>query len=69
MTSRALWLALHDQGEVRDPSEEVLGKFVIKMTGVQALQWLRGDQASQVIENLKKWQRRMARATNKTGNA
>lgn len=53
---------------MRDPSEEVLGKFVIKMTGVQALQWLSGDQASQVIENLKKWQRRMARATNKTAN-
>lgn len=65
---RALWLALHDQGEVRDPSEEALGKFVMKMTGVQALQWLSGEQASQVIENLKKWQRRVARATNKEGN-
>lgn len=65
---RALWLALHDHGEVRDPSEEALGKFVMKMTGVQALQWLSGEQASQVIENLKKWQRRVARATNKEGN-
>lgn len=65
---RALWLALHDQGEVRDPSEEALAKFVMKMTGVQALQWLSGEQASQVIENLKKWQRRVARATNKEGN-
>lgn len=65
---RALWLTLHGQGEVRDPSEEALGKFVMKMTGVQALQWLSGDQASQVIENLKKWQRRVARATNKEGN-
>ncbi len=65
---RALWLALHDQGEVRDPSEEALAKFVMKMTGVQALQWLSGEQASQVIENLKKWQRRVARATHKEGN-
>ncbi len=65
---RALWLALHGAGEVRDPSEEALGKFVMKMTGVQALQWLSGEQASQVIENLKKWQRRVARATNKEGN-
>ncbi len=65
---RALWLALHEQGEVRDPSEEALAKFVMKMTGVQALQWLSGDQASQVIENLKKWQRRVTRATNKEGN-
>jgi phage gp16-like protein len=66
---RALWLVLHDQGEVRDPSEEALAKFVMKMTGVQALQWLSGEQASQVIENLKKWQRRVAPATNKEGNA
>ena len=65
---RALWLALYGQGEVRNPSEEALGKFVMKMTGVQALQWLSGEQASQVIENLKKWQRRVARATNKEGN-
>ena len=53
---------------MRDPSEEALAKFVLKMTGVQALQWLSGEQASQVIENLKKWQRRVARATNKEGN-
>ncbi|HBO9849884.1 gp16 family protein [Pseudomonas aeruginosa] len=65
---RALWLTLHGQGEVRDPSEEALGKFVMKMTGVQALQWLSSEQASQVIENLKKWQRRVARVTNKEGN-
>lgn len=65
---RALWLALHDQGEVRDPSEEALAKFVMKMTGVQALQWLSSEQASQVIENLKKWQRRVARTTNNEGN-
>lgn len=65
---RALWLALYGAGEVRDPSEEALGKFVMKMTGVQALQWLSGEQASQVIENLKKWQRRVARAANKEGN-
>lgn len=65
---RALWLTLKDLGEVRDPSEEALAKFVLKMTGVQALQWLSGEQASQVIENLKKWQRRVARVTNKEGN-
>lgn len=65
---RALWLTLHGAGEVRDSSEEALGKFVMKMTGVQALQWLSGEQASQVIENLKKWQRRVARATNKEAN-
>ncbi len=65
---RALWLTLHGMGEVRDPSEEALAKFVLKMTGVQALQWLSSDQASQVIENLKKWQLRVTRAAIKEGN-
>lgn len=65
---RALWLTLHGMGEVRDPAEEALAKFVLKMTGVQALQWLSSDQASQVIENLKKWQLRVTRAAIKEGN-
>lgn len=65
---RAFWLTLHGMGEVRDPSEEALAKFVMKMTGVQALQWLSSDQASQVIENLKKWQLRVTRAAIKEGN-
>ncbi|SED80795.1 gp16 family protein [Pseudomonas anguilliseptica] len=65
---RALWLTLHGMGEVRDPSEEALAKFVLKMTGVQALQWLSSDQASQVIENLKKWQLRVTRAAIKEEN-
>lgn len=65
---RALWLTLKDLGEVRDPSEEALAKFVLKMTGVQALQWLSSDQASQVIENLKKWQLRVTRAAINEGN-
>lgn len=65
---RALWLTLKDLGEVRDPSEEALAKFVLKMTGVQALQWLSSEQASQVIENLKKWQLRVTRAAIKERN-
>ncbi|SED48177.1 gp16 family protein [Pseudomonas anguilliseptica] len=65
---RALWLTLHGVGEVRDPSEEALAKFVLKMTGVQALQWLSSDQASRVIENLKKWQLRVTRAAIKEGD-
>lgn len=65
---RALWLTLCGMGEVRDPSEEALAKFVLKMTGIQALQWLSSDQSSQVIENLKKWQLRVTRAAIKEGN-
>jgi phage gp16-like protein len=60
---RSLWLTLHDLGAVRDPSEEALAKFVLAMTRVAALQWLSTDQASQVIENLKKWHQRVIRAT------
>lgn len=56
---RSLWLTLHTLGEVRDPSEEALGKFVLGMTKVEALQWLTDAQASRVIENLKQWQRRV----------
>lgn len=56
---RSLWLALHDQGAVRDPSEEALAKFVLNMTKVSALQWLTTAQASRVIENLKQWMGRV----------
>jgi phage gp16-like protein len=56
---RSLWLALHDLGAVRDPSEEALTNFVKSMTKVSALQWLSVPQASRVIENLKQWQHRV----------
>lgn len=56
---RHLWLALHDVGAVRNPSEEALASFVQGQTGVAALQWLTTAQASQVIEHLKKWQNRL----------
>jgi phage gp16-like protein len=52
---RALWLELHAAGKVRDSSEQALASYVRRMTGVAALQWLRTDQASTVIEALKKW--------------
>ncbi len=61
---RSLWLTLHDAGAVRDPSEEALAKFVLGMTKVAALQWLSSEQASRVIENLKKWHQRVVRAAN-----
>lgn len=56
---RSIWLTLRDLGALRDPSEEALAKFVLSMTGVEALQWLNGAQASKVIENLKQWQHRV----------
>ncbi|WP_448092459.1 gp16 family protein [Pseudomonas lini] len=61
---RSLWLTLHELGAVRDPSEEALGKFVLNMTKVSALQWLTIVQASRVIENLKQW---LSRVTDTEG--
>lgn len=56
---RHLWLELHSAGAVRDPSERALGRFVAGMTDVESLQWLSSNQASQVIERLKKWLARL----------
>lgn len=56
---RALWLDLHQLGAVRDPSEASLAAYAKRQTGVEALQWLSSDQASQVIEALKQWRRRV----------
>lgn len=52
---RALWLQLHAAGKVRNPSETALAAFVTRQTKVDALQWLSSEQASAVIEELKKW--------------
>lgn len=55
---RALWLEMHSQGIVRNPSEASLAAYVKRLKGVEALQWLSSEQASDVIEALKKWQAR-----------
>jgi len=55
---RALWLQLHSVGKVRNPSESALAAFVKRQTGRDALQWLNKQEASAVIEELKKWLQR-----------
>jgi len=60
---RALWLEMHNQGIVRDPSESSLANYVKRLTGVEALQWLDTRQAGGVIEALKKWQARANKAS------
>ncbi|MGZ5056446.1 MAG: gp16 family protein [Methylobacter sp.] len=55
---RALWLDMHNQGIVRNSSEASLNAYIKRLTGVDALQWLSTEQASGVIEALKKWQKR-----------
>lgn len=52
---RALWLELAAVGLVRDASEAALAAYAKRQTGVEALQWLSSEQASRVIEALKKW--------------
>lgn len=52
---RAMWLALHSAGVVRDPSERALAAYVKRQTRVEALDWLSMAQAEKVIEAQKKW--------------
>ena len=52
---RALWLFLHELGVVKNPSEEALAAYVKRIAGVDALQWVNGNQAERLIESMKKW--------------
>lgn len=56
---RAMWLALAEEGVVRDSSEEALRVWVKRQTRVDRLEWLNPAQASQVIEALKQWNDRI----------
>lgn len=52
---RALWLMLFDLGAVKNPSEAALNAYVKRLTKVDDLHWINGEQAETVIETLKKW--------------
>ena len=55
---RALWHELAEAGVVRAPEgrrEKALRAWVQRQTGVSAPEWLTPEQASAVIEMLKKW--------------
>ena len=52
---RALWLFLHELGAVKNPSEEALAAYVKRIAGVDALQWISGEQAERLIKTMKKW--------------
>jgi hypothetical protein len=45
-------------GVIRDNSELALARWVKRETGVDGLHWLNSEQASSVIEKLKKWRYR-----------
>lgn len=53
--ARALWLLLHQAGEVRDPSETALAAFVARTTSRQSLGDADAGAMNAVIEALKKW--------------
>lgn len=62
---RAVWQVMFRQGFTTDKSDKALNAFVRRTTrlknggeGVSRLEWLRGDQASVVLESLKQWHQR-----------
>lgn len=62
---RVIWRIMHREGHVTDGSDKALDAFVQRTTriknggaGVARLVWLRGDQASVVLESLKRWHMR-----------
>ncbi len=57
---RALWITMHQDGLIKNPSEAALSKYVKRMTGVERLEWCAGYQKARVIEALKKWGERSA---------
>ncbi|WP_432719888.1 regulatory protein GemA [Jeongeupia wiesaeckerbachi] len=59
---RGLWLELHQLGYVGNPSEAALAAYCKRITRVDALQWLNGEQTLAMIESLKKWRDRDALA-------
>lgn len=54
---RALWLLLHQIGEVRDPSEQALASYCKRIAKVDDLHWA-GAAIFTLIETLKKWAQR-----------
>ncbi|MBA2817597.1 gp16 family protein [Candidatus Pantoea persica] len=60
---QALWQAMAQEGIVQDALAKALAHFVKRETGCDSPYWLDSQQASQVIEKLKQWQKRVVRAT------
>ena len=51
--ARAMWISLHQLGEVRDPSESALEAFGRRQLGVDRLQWADQSHGYRLIEALK----------------
>jgi phage gp16-like protein len=57
----AIWNDLGRSKALRDPSKAALRVFTRKRFDIASPEWLNTDQASQLIELLKSWQRRIKR--------
>lgn len=55
---RAMWITLHQMGEVSDPSETALSAFVKRQTGIDNMAWLNHKDTSKVMNALRSWTRR-----------
>lgn len=55
---RAMWITMGHAGTINNPSEMALNKYVKRMTGLDALRFCHHGFKSDLIENLKGWQRR-----------
>lgn len=51
--ARALWISLHQLGEVRNPSEEALEAFARRQLGCERLNWAKQSDGYRLIEALK----------------
>lgn len=64
---RAKWLEMYDQGIVQDSSENALNNYVKKIAKnrdgepIPFVNWLSNQEATKVLETLKKWQQRYGR--------
>lgn len=55
---RGIWLELHKMGEVRDPNESALAKWVKRQTEIDALDWVPAERMEPLVEAIKKWRLR-----------
>jgi len=65
---RAIWITMHQEGIVDDPSESAIGKYAKRMTaphndgeGIQSLEWLwsKPKLEQRLLESLKQWRKRV----------
>ncbi len=62
---RAIWHTMHRQGFIQQDNAEAINSYVKRIThssnggaGIARLDWLRGNDATTVLESLKRWHQR-----------